>query len=112
MLKLIFIVLLIIIVVIGKILTTLKPENKYLHYGNIILIVLSLIVLVFWDDGMVYNGKIHITERKMKIEFLKADREFTNQMKIGAQKKIKYKSNLQAGTYSADYLSKTKRTYI
>ena len=97
MLKLIFIVLLIIIVVIGKILTTLKPENKYLHYGNIILIVLSLIVLVFWDDGMVYNGKIHITERKMKIEFLKADREFTNQMKIGTQKKLNIKATCKQG---------------
>ncbi len=91
------IVILIVIVVMGSILVRLKVENKFVRLGKLAIVLLFVLLFCLWDEGMVSDGKIHITEHKMKVEFRKTDREFSDRMKLGANRKLNIQSKCSQG---------------
>jgi len=86
------IIIFIAIVVMGSILVRIKEENKFTRFGKLALVVLVVVFFCFWGEGMVSGGKIHITEKKMKVEYLKADREYTGRMKLSANRRLSIQS--------------------
>ena len=97
--KIISIILLVIVLVIGRIVSSVHIDNKYIRFGRlaVVAMVVAMLVLCFWEEGTVHNGNIHISEQRMKIKFLKADREFTDRMKLRADKKLDIKAKCSSG---------------
>ena len=95
------IVIFIIIVVMGSILVRMRAENQFIRFRKLVFIVFAVSFVLFfclWGEGMVFNGKIHISEKKMKVEFLKAEgREFSDRMKLGADRKLNIRSRCSQG---------------
>lgn len=95
------IVLFIVVVVMGRILVRMKAENQFIRFRKLVfmLFVVSFVVFFcFFGENMVSDGKIHITERKMKVEFQKAEgREFSDRMKLGAGKALNVQSKCSQG---------------
>jgi len=101
MMEIILIILLVIVVAMGRIFSGARFDSKYVRIGRLavgIMLVFSLFFyLFFWEEGTVYGGNIHITEQKMKVKFLKADREFTDRMKLRADKKLNIRAECSSG---------------
>ena len=97
MMKIIFIILLVIVVAMVRIFSSDRFDSKYVRIGRLAVGIVLVCSLFFWEEGTVYNGNIHITEQKMKVKFLKADREFSDRMKLKANKKLNIKAECSSG---------------
>lgn len=95
--KIIFIILLLFVIVMGRIFSNSRIDNKYVRFGRGVVAIALVLCICFWGEGMVYNGSVHISEQKMKVKFLKADREFNDRMKLKQDRKLDIKAKCSQG---------------